>query len=215
MKDRSDKLFAKELKRIHKEHTPPKFDRVLPYNWKKEWGPFVKYQGDWDGAYLLDLIIYKLERMYAGLSIYSNEVKEGLEKRLSKLKETIDLGKKLQTYDYEEEEYSFLKEHTTRYILIYEGENLCTKDSKLLNKVKQLDYNWPDDMMGTKLADEWCKEHGYEEYKNCHYAYTSEWDDDKNYNEWRKLIQKCNKAEQDDTDKFFKLIARNYRGWWW
>lgn len=212
------KLFRQELKRINKEHTPDKCDRIKPTNWKREWGPFIKYDADWDWCCFLDLIIYKMERMYADLDIFSDEVRDSLDKKLKTLKEIIDLGKKIQNYDYYVEEHDFCTKHTTKYIIIYEGGDIYDKDKKVLHTVLQVKSEDPQslhDIMGTSLADEWCKQNGYKEFENCHYAYTSKWDDESNYKEWLKLVKKCCKAEQADNDKFFKLISRNYKGWWW
>ena len=223
------KIFKHRLNQIHKDHTPEKWERRKRYNWKKSWGPYVKYQADWDGCYLLDLIIYKLERMYAELDVFSDEVRDSLDKRLTVLKETIELGKKLQTYEYDKEYYEFSKQHTTHYALIYkidpEAKGFVDrmKSQVLIHKMpsgrvtclEDSDDVDVDDILGLKAANKWCKENGYVVYKDVEIATTSEWDSDDNYKQWKKLIKKANKEEQADTDKFFKLISRNYRGWWW
>lgn len=217
---RKKKLFNKELKRIHKEHTPDKCDKIKHYNWRKEWGPFIRYQGDWDGFYLLELIIYKLERMYADLDIFSDEVREDLNKRLLVLQETIDLGKKIQTYDYHVEEQQWRDVHCAHVINIYKKgyffkEEPIHKLIKYKSKENDTDsYNPLDDFSGEKAVKEWAEKNGYKR-EDLSISYSGEWDNQENYKIWKKLIKKCNKAEQDDTDKFFKLISRNYRGWWW
>lgn len=220
------KLFNKEIKRINQEHKPDKFSRRKRYNWKKSWGPYVKYQADWDGIDLLDLIIYKLERMYASLDIFSDEVREDLNKRLKTLKETIDLGKKLQNHDYGDEYYRFGKEHTTHYALIYKinpeakGFVERAKSQVLIHKMpSERPLDWEkctysvDEILGLKSAKDWCREQGYCD-KDVEIATTGKWDSEENYEQWKKLIKKANKEEQSDTDKFFKLISHNYKGWW-
>lgn len=217
---KTERLFYQKLKQIQKEHKPPKGVARRPYNWKKEWGPFVKYDGDWDGAYLLDLIIYKLEKMYIGLDIYSNEVRESLDPKLVKLKETIDLGKKLQTYDYDKEYNDWGKIHCAHVVLVYKkGESLKGNPiHKIIHWYKPEEENEDKDhfeyYFRKKEVNKWAKENGYTR-KDLHIVYSGEWDNKESYEVWKKLIKKCQKEEQADIDKFFKLIARNYRGWWW
>ena len=230
-----DRIYNKQLKQIQKAHKPEKWDRRHPYNWKKEWGPFIKYDADWDGAYLLDLIIFKLEKMYIGLDNYSNEVRQDLDKRLAVIKETIDLGKKIQTYDYYKGSHDFSHEHTTHYVLIYKHKNTevvgkgkfkiqLYKNEELLYKMprpkmKSLDEEVDSeiktqDWMGSKSAYKWAEENGYDK-KDIHLAYSGEWDDPKNHDEWLKMAKAERKAEQKDIDRFFKLISRHYQEWWW
>lgn len=223
---KKDKIFYKKLKKIQLAHKPEKWEAIKPYNWKKEWGPIVKYNADWDGCYLLDLIIYKLEKMYLGLDIYSNEVRESLDKKLKVLKETIELGKKLQTHDYDEEYHEFGKEHCAHVILVYKKEDgLKSKPiHEFVHWSSQEDFNLDgtkedfkkdmDHYLGTTEVKTWAKENGYDP-KELTTAYSGKWDSDENSKIYKKLVKKCCKAKQDDTDKFFKLIAKNYRGWWW
>ena len=201
-----------------------------PYNWKKEWGPFIKYDADWDGAYLLDLIVYKLEKMYTELDIFSDEVRESLEPKLAKLKEAIELGKKIQTHDYDEESYKFSKEHTQHYILIYKHEGTRTvgegKIKFLAWDKEELLYKMPKpkmtveeeietrNWMGSETAYKWAKEQGYDR-KDIHLAYGADWDDPANHDKWLDIMQKEREALQKDRDTFFLLVSRNYSEWWW
>ncbi len=222
---KKNKEFWTRLKAIQLEHTPSKHEARHPYNWKKEWGPFIKYDADWDGAYFFDLIIYKLEKMYISLDIYSDEVRESLDKSLAILKETINLGKKIQTFDYYTESSRFADEHCYHYVYIYDNEGKTGMEAmlgkKLLVKVPQErpDFNEEskitvEDILGDSAANKWLEEHGLDKTQ-VHYAYGGEWDDEKNHDEWLKITKKEGKAEQKDIDTFFKMIARNYRRWWW
>lgn len=216
--------YNKRLEAIQKEHQPDKWEQRDSYDWKSEWGPFVKNDADWDGEYLLDLIIYKMEKMYLSLDLYSNEVREDLDKRLAVLKTTIDLGKKILTHDYDEESHNFSQKHTTHYVYIYDNEGkkgyTALKNDKLLAKVAQTDLSLDEnedghfDLFGDKLADKWVKEHGYTR-DQVHYAYGGEWDKKRNHKKWLKIMEKEGKQLQADRDEFFLLISRNYSSWWW
>lgn len=222
-----DRLFYKKLKDIQKAHKPDKWEARHPYNWKKEWGPFIKYDADWDGAYFLDLVIYKLEKMYIALDIYSDEVRDSLDKNLAILKKTIDLGKKLQTHDYYVGSHEFSEEHCFHFVYIYDNEGKtgieALRSKKLLAKVPQKRIKLDeanaeeitvDDLLGDKLANKWVAENGYTK-QQVHYAYGGEWDDPKNHDVWLKMVKQEGKTEQKDMDDFFKLISRNLRKWWW
>ena len=224
------RLFYKRIKEIQEAHKPSKVEARKPYNWKKEWGPFIKYDADWDGGYFLDLVIYKLEKMYAELDIFSNEYKPNLDKKLEVLKKTIELGKKIQTFDYGEEDHKFSKEHTQHYILIYKHEGARTvgegKIKFLAWDKEELLYKMPTpemtveeenktrNWMGSETAYKWAEENGYDR-KDIHLAYGAEWDDPANYDKWLEIMEEENKAKQKDKDDFFLLISRNYRDWWW
>ena len=222
--DKQDRLFYKKLKEIQLAHKPEKHEAIKPYNWKKEWGPIVKYDADWDGCYLLDLIIYKLEKMYLGLDIYSNEVRRDLDKKLKILRETIDLGKKVQSYNYYSKSRKFVEEHCAHVILIYEIGKSTSKD-KPLHKIikwkkdkKYLESSDPKDFIdnyfGETEVKNWALENGYDP-KTLTKAYTGQWDYDSNHDIWVDMMKSEEKEEQKDTDNFFKLIAKNYRNWWW
>lgn len=214
--DKKDREYYKRLKELNKAHKPEKWDARKPYNWKKEWGPFIKYDGDWDGSYLLELIIYKLERMYLALDVYSFEVRESLDKRLKTLQDTIDLGKKIQTFDYYTESDDFSKEHCFHYVYIYDA-HVPWSERTLLAKVPQV--RDPDNIdlkyiLGDSLAYEWVEANGYTK-DQVQFLYGGEWDDHSNHDVWMNIIKKEAKAEQKDIDTFFKLIAKNYKGWWY
>lgn len=213
--DKTDKLFYKELKRIQKEHTPPKYDRCKPYPWKKEWGPFVKYDCDWAGVYLLDMIIYKIEKMRLAMDLYSDEVREDLEKRLASMDQAIALGKKLITFDYYSGSSEWSDQHCAHAILIYLKGSIMKKGSKPIHKIlkwhksKDLDF---DAYFGEHEVAQWAKENGYER-KDLEICYSGEWDSENNYKIWNSKLKEERKKEQKDYDDFFKIIARNLNSW--
>lgn len=218
--DKQDTMYYKRLKALQIDHKPNKWEARHRYNWKKEWGPFIKYDADWDGSYLLELIIYKLEKMYIGLDVYSDEVREDLNKRLETLKKTIDLGKKIQTYNYDAEYTNWAKIHCAHVILIYKRGSRDDKD--ILHRIvhwydpeqDEKEDIYLDRYFGNQEVHKWAKENGYT-MADLSIAYTGEWDDVKNYKIWKQKVKEAAKVEQKDIDEFFKLIARNYRGWWW
>lgn len=213
---KKDREYYKRLKAIHKAHKPDKYEARKPYNWVREWGPFIKYDGDWDSSYLLELIIYKLERMYLALDVYSFEVRESLDKKLKVLQETIDLGKKIQTFDYYTGSQNFAAEHCSHYVYIYDAK-VPWSERTLLAKVPQvrdpekIDFKY---IMGDSLAHEWVEANGYTK-DQVQFAYGGEWDEQENHDKWFKMSQEEGKTKQKDVDKFFKLIAKNYREWWY
>lgn len=225
---KADREYYKRLAAVQKEYTPEKWDARKPYNWKKEWGPFIKYDADWDGEYFLDLTLFKLEKIYISLDIYSDEYRRDLNKKLKILRQIINLGKQLKTKDYYVESSNFSEEHFTHLVYIYEKqskENIqLTKDDKLLATVPSSrtsvediadgDELSADELLGALNAIEWIKENGYTR-DQVHFLYGGEWDTPENRELCHKMAKKEARQEQKDTDQFFKLISRNYRDWWW
>lgn len=216
------KEYYKRLAAIQKEYAPEKGDIRKPYNWKKEWGPFIKYDADWDGTCLLQLILFKLEKMYIGLDTYSDEVRESLDLKLAKLREAIDLGKKVQTYKYDKECDEWSDAHCAHVIFIHKkGESVRSEPLHKIvhwfNEVKENSKDVNDRLeqyFARKEVQQWAKENGYNS-KDISVSYGGEWDDEANREVWRRMLKKARKAEQADIDKFFKIIARNYPSWWW
>lgn len=212
-----DKIFYEKLEKIQAEHAPDSSD-TYKCNWKKEWLPFIKYDADWDGGYLLDLIIYKLEKMHLYLQTYSFEVKSDLKKRLAKLEKTISLGKKIQTYDYEAEASEWQNKHFTNTIIYKDKDDNVVYTAKRkhldldkINNVEEILNNF----FGKESFEEWSAKNNYVyTFDDLLVLHSGYWDADENYEIWKKKLKEAYKRKQDDNDKFFKLIARNYEGWW-
>ena len=227
--DERDKLFYERLAKIQEYYKPEDGLGISPYPWKKEWEPILKQDADWSDASFFDLILYKLEKVHLSLDMYSCEYRKHLDKKLKKLQEIIDLGKKIRTFDYYTGSDKFSHDHVTHYVLIYknnpnlsEMENLKTND--LLHKLERPKRATRDeeieedieneDWFGFKAADNWAKEHGYSK-KDYHVALSGEWDDMANHDIWLDMIKQEGKNNQKDINRFFSLIAKNYRHWWW
>lgn len=212
---KTKRLFYRKLKQIQNEHKPPKGTARHPYNWKKEWGPFLKYDADWDGAYLIELIIYKLEKMYLHLDLYSNEIREDLDKRLVVLRETIDLGKKVQNFDYYEDSYNWGVLHCA-HVAHVEKKGSSEEIHKIVKWKKDLPneemFHFYYDVRGE--IKNWAREHGYR-MEDLNISYSGEWDSPRNYEIYKEKMNIGVKQMQNDTEKFFKLIAENYQTWWW
>lgn len=219
LREYKNKEYFKKVKALQDEHNKDTFGLVKNPTWKKEWLPMVKYDHDWDWAYFLDLIIYKLEKMRLSLIMFGSGVREWRERIDKELTETIELGKKLQNHDYFKKSHDFSHEHTTHYVLIYKNYT----DKEPFHAVKCKKYDTIDeqveaeidnhDFLGSKAADNWLKENGYDK-KDFHYAYSGEWDSEENHDLWGKMIQEEADVEQEDYNKFFGLIAKYMRGWW-
>lgn len=225
-KDELDLKYTEAISEIQSRYIPEKWDRVLNHNWQKEWGPYIKYDHDWDWYYLFDLIMYKLEKMRVYLATYSHATSEWTERINNELTEVLSLGRKLKTYDYDKEYCDFRDAHTTPYVKVLKkkevAENAAFADKlEALNGEELVKLNIPREedlglnLYGKRLttAKKWCKNHHYR-LKDVTFAYGSDWDSEENYAEYLKLIEKCEKEEQDDYDKFFLLISKNMRGWW-
>ena len=229
MRSAEDKKFTKAIKALNKEC----FKRNIrwdphPYinkDWKKEWGPFIKYDADWDGAYLLDLIIYKIEKMKQAQLCFSMIVQEELDEIIQAMDKAIALGRKIQDHDYEQESHEFSKIHCAHVVLIYKKGDVFGKDRKPLHELvywydpnKEKEEDSVDGLMEgyfrKNAVKEWAEANGYDP-KDLTEAYSGRWDDEANYKIWLKLIKKESKALQKDYDDFFKIIARNIQKWWY
>jgi hypothetical protein len=80
----------------------------LYYNIKQGITNLIRYffvvwnQREWDFEYTLDIVQFKLELLYKNLDKYSNEVREDLDPKLLKIKETIELIKRIKEDKYYE-----------------------------------------------------------------------------------------------------------------
>ena len=137
-----------------------------------------------------------------------------------KIREVIDLGKKIQTYDYSKECSEWGDKHCAHVVLIHrKSDNIkdeplhkivCWRNSENSENVEDR----LEQFFSRKKVQQWAEENGYD-MEDLQISYSGEWDSKDNYKVWKQLFKKAQKAEQDDIDKFFKLIARNYKTWWW
>lgn len=211
-------MYHKRLKALQIAHKPSKWEARRHYNWKKEWGPFIKYDADWDGFYLIKLIVYKLEKMRVSFDIYSPELRKNLEERLVTMDSAIALGKKILLDDYDKESIKHIMEHDLSFVLVYKKtgskeQEEDIRDENLLAKLP-VDKHRDTDFLGFEAAEAWATEHGYNK-KDIYFAYSAEWDTEASAEEFKNILKKEEKAKQKDYDDFFKIIAKNIRGWWY
>lgn len=216
---KADREYYKRLAAVQKEYTPEKWDTRKPYNWKKEWGPFVKYDSDWYAEDIVKLILYKLEKTYIGMDVYSDEYREDLNKKLKTLRETIDLGKKILNYDdYDKDCHQWSKLHCAHVILIYKRGGVlkgeCIHKLVFNNSLEENGREPLELYFREKEINQWAEENGYKR-KEITVAYSGEWDSKENQKIYRRLVKEAARTQQEDRDCFFKLISRNYFYWGW
>lgn len=192
-------------------------------DWRKRWMPMIKYDHDFDGNYFLSIIMHKLNIMYDyyDFGYYTMQSDESKKEILDTLKEAIELGKKIQIFDYYEKMHNFLEEHLGHVISVYDkplkiGKGWSDPIHEIVYWRKEgegreivLDYLDNTDTLWRK----WAVDNGYDP-KTLYTSYSGKWDDEKNNEIYQKISKECAKTEQKDIDKFFKLLAKNYRKWW-
>ena len=210
--------YYKRLAAVQKKYTPEKWDARHPYNWKKEWGPFVKYDSDWYAEDIVKLILYKLEKTYIGMDVYSDEYREDLDKKLKTLQETIDLGKKILGYEYDKDYCQWSKRHCAHVILIYKRGKVLKGEclhKLVFSDAAEEDGRDPLELyFREKEVNQWAEENGYKRQELA-VTYSGEWDSKENQKTYRKLVREAIRAQQKDRDCFFRLISRNYFYWGW
>lgn len=212
--------YFQQVRKLQKDHLVGEQKQGLEVNrsWKKEWLPFIKYDYDWDWSFLLDLIIYKLEKTRVTLTMFATADQDWRDRVNQELTEVIDLGKKLQTYDYYQESYDFMEDHTVDRVFIYRGPLWASSNAEPIQIIdcprKTFDEKLESrDWMGSKTADQWLLDHNYDK-KDFHYAFSLKWDSDEDKTHHMALRDKAAEEEQADYEKFFALIAQYLRGWW-
>lgn len=224
-----DKDEKKRIKAIQEARKYYFKDDPCPFNnklWKKEWKDFIKHDADWDGMYLFDLILFKIEKMRITQAMYSIVCEEELNKILGSMDEAVTLGKKIRDHDYYEASHTFSEEHCAHVIYLYYSEEKGIKallSKEIIHKFVQprkkhtddetTEEMW-EDFSGQKMTEKWAQENGYDITK-IHRAYGGEWDTKENQKTYRKMVKAEVKAYQKDVDNFFKILAKNIFSWWY
>ena len=224
------KKYLAEVRKIQKSHMSKdewNDKERINKDWEKIWLPFIKYDHQWDYAYFLDMMIYKLELMRTSFKYFCSHVDQ--EEMISQIDEAIALGKKIYQDSglYHEPWREYHKKHSTPYAYVYEITGFLSDKVKLAKKGKLLaKIEMPkDDEMDFKHIlnkkyksplDKWLEENNKKEYKDVSVGYGSEWN---NFPKIRTLISKhilnkCNKNYKKDKEKFFKIISDNMESWW-
>ena len=92
-------------------------------DWKKRWMPFIKYDHDFDGAFLIELIVHKLHIMldYYDHGKYCWQVDESRLEIVESLKEACRLGDMILADKFEDPAYEIMEKHHRMW---------CEPDSK-------------------------------------------------------------------------------------
>lgn len=227
------KKYLAEVKKIQKSHLSKdqwNTKEKINEDWEKTWLPFIKYDHQYDWAYMLDILIYKLELMRTSFKYFCSSTDQ--EKMIKQLDDAISLGRRIYNHenkereDYEKPFSDYHKKHSTPYAYVYdklETESQCEshKRKKLLATIEMP----KDDSMNFKHMlnkkyvsplDKWLKQNHKIEYKNVTVSFGSEWN---NFPKIRHLIskhilKKCRKNYKKDKEKFFKIISDNMESWW-
>lgn len=82
-------------------------------DWKKQWLPFIKYDHNFDGAFLIELIVHKLHIMldFYDHGKYCAQVDESRLEIVSQLKEACHLGDLIIADEFNEPAFEIMKKH--------------------------------------------------------------------------------------------------------
>ena len=179
--------------------------------WKENWKYFI--EREFPDAGLFELVQFKLVEMRE--SIRSRQLGNA-DFLIKKLDEIISLGDKIFEDNYLDEWYDWYKENTTSVTSIYLKNNKSTDAHSEEPIVNLYGLTFMDDMKSklagdTGAVEQWLKDHDLKAKDVC-CSYGSEWNDKKleqeNENYSKKLYKKCVKQKQQDTTKYFKLVAK-------
>lgn len=86
-------------------------------DWKKRWMPFIKYDHDFDGGFLIELIVHKLHIMldYYDHGKYCWQVDESRLEIVESLKEACRLGDLILEDNFNEPAFEIMDKHYTAW----------------------------------------------------------------------------------------------------
>ena len=86
-------------------------------DWRKRWMPFIKYDHDFDGAFLVELIVHKLHIMldYYDHGKYCLQVDESRLEIVESLKEACRLGDLIIKDEFNYDAYDVMEAHMKSY----------------------------------------------------------------------------------------------------
>lgn len=152
---------AKYLAARRAEH--PKSRIKKNPDWKKRWLPFIKYDHDFDGMFLIELIVHKLHIMldYYDHGKYCSQVDESRLEIVESLKEACRLGDLLMADEFEYAAYDVMMAH----------HKMWTEKSKDGSKLCELKMEWDskeNEELYNKLRDEGekAREETYDKFFN-------------------------------------------------
>ena len=218
------KNYNADLKALQKKYEPAKFDRSINKNAKKIWKPYIKWDHNWDWAYITDMLLYKIELVKLYIKHFGNIVDEERNKQIAQMEEAVRLYKVFQDTNFLKEEQTFAKEHTYHYIYFSEKlKDLKDKEYKYIIPTEKDDlifYDLNCDFAKDKkvLVEEYATKAGvpkealYDD--NLIRSFGAEWDSEENHKKAIKLLKQAEKNEQKALDKFFLYVSKHIREWW-
>lgn len=190
-------------------------------HWRKEWVPFVKHDFDCDSEFLLNIMIYKIEKMKMHLETFSDEDNESLNKVLATMQDALNVGYTIKEDNYDSEADKFDSEHCYWIESVVNNADMYNLNAEALFTVKKLipfndnnnDAYWLEQRL--EMIDEcedWQKEHKSKKITTL--ISNGVWDDKKNKEKYELMKDDAQKEKEKDIQLFFAIIAKNYNSWW-
>ena len=191
-------------------------------HWRKEWAPFVKHDFDWDSEFLLNIMIYKIEKMKMHLEmLFSGEDKESLNKVLVTMQDALNVGYAIKEDNYDSEADKFDSEHFYWIESVINNSDTYNPSAKILFTVKKLipfNDNNNNDAYWLKRrlemideCEDWQKEHKCK--KTTTLVSNGVWDDKKNKEKYELMRDDARREKEKDIQLFFAIISKNYNSW--
>ena len=109
----------KEYKKAYKANRKANKTSCVKKNtdWKKRWLPFIKYDHDFDGMFLIELMVHKLHILldYYDHGKYCMQVDESRLEIVESLKEACRLGDLIIADEFDYPAYDIMHAHLTTY----------------------------------------------------------------------------------------------------
>lgn len=214
------KKFKAEIKEIQEFYHPKKFRKHdVHKDWKEDWKGFVECTYPWSGSSILETIVYRLEVLRTDLKYFCHHT-EG-EKMIKEMDEAIAIGRKILDFDYENNAYEFLRNHTTNYALVYKKLTPNPKDMRdgeLLTKIEMPrddEFNFKKVIDKTYISplDKYLKDNNLKEYKDVNVGYIGEWDIPENHDVWMKMLKEAKKQRNVDKRNFYHILCNKLESW--
>jgi hypothetical protein len=177
--------------------------------WKKEWLPFIKHDFDYSGLYIIDLLIYKIEKMKLYMESF-NET-EDKENVIASMQDALNVGYTIREDEYENKAMEFSEDHC--YYVI---ELINKIDNKEVFNIKRMiphTQNIERDNIEAEMnkeCDSWKLNHPQ---INTYNMFSGEWDNQRNYTQWKLMLEDAWEDRRKDIQLFFSIIANNIDKW--
>lgn len=200
--------YKKELKRLKEIQNTLNNSKSCTKNpnWKKQWLPFIKYDQDWGNEYFLNIILYKLEKIFVEIKLYSDEEENSLNKKLIELKKIIDIGWRIHDDKYFDSVFSFSDDHNTKIV------GILDKNTK--KEIFAVERKIDSDSIAFQMYDKVQKYIKTNKVKDYIIFSSGKWDDEENYKIWKSMRIEAEKQRKKDISLFFKSIGNAYDDLW-